>query len=228
MFFRAIYRPNGQIVAVTSVQENNDDEAERASYAAQTLKVCPIVEADVPTAMQAVLDDTAYVVEPPLSDPMLVLSPVSPGELYEFNFATKQWEFPAEKLAALRQKRLLELADVLSVKSRLCTYESVVYDIDAATEVLLRHYSTALAAHGDFLKEAGNRPEWPGIKDAAGVFHIKSTFAAEVVYVRQLLETVSLRRAGCFSRANVHANAIKLLTDPNDLMLYDVTTGWEF
>ena len=223
MLYRAIHTIVGEIRAATYVNDDIDLIAERDAYAAQSLLVCPISEAEFPLAQAAVSDDSYYVDYSEVDEsPFLVASPPRPSPYYDFNFVTHTWEVSAERLAQAKEDKASELNDEYQTRRTAAKlwsgnpYSPTDDLIDNLRSVIttLEYFTTA--------------PDgWEGVRSSnGGRTTVYPAWSDERDNLKGMLSNFERYRANCLTVYWAYLDDIAAAATVEDVLALTFTTGW--
>lgn len=164
-------------------------------------------------------DETHYV---DVATMQLVAIPLQPTEFHDWDATFKQW---SPQLAEAKKAKLaLLLQEYRRRKELPIAYDSKTLDTDEpAREQLLFHaFEFAERARLNQPAPAAARI-W---ENADGTFHSFATDTGFRNWLGGFVITLSERTAQLRIAARQHAQAIRALTTVEDVLAYDLTTGW--
>lgn len=223
MLYRAIHTIVGEIRAATYVNDDIDLVAERDAYAAQSLLVAPITEAEFPLAQAAVSDDSYYIDYSPVDEsPFLVASPPRPSPYYDFNFVTHTWEVSAERLADAKSDKASELSD--EYRNRRFASVTIEGNPYVPTDELIAQIRSAITSIVYYTQLPDG---WAGLRSSnGGRTTVYPYWSDERDKLNGILADMEKYRAECVSVYWAYLDDIAAAATVEDVMALTFTTGW--
>lgn len=223
MLYRAIHTIVGEIRAATYVNDDIDLIAERDAYAAQSLLVCPISEAEFPLAQAAVSDDSYYIDYSPIDEsPFLVESPPRPSPYYDFDFASHTWVVSAERLAQAKEDKTAELsAEYRTRRNANKLWSGNPY---SPTDELIGHLRGVVATLEYFTAPPAG---WEGVRSSnGGRTTVYPSWSDERDNIAGMLANFEKYRAECLTVYWAYLDDIAGAATVEDVLALTFTTGW--
>lgn len=223
MLYRAIHTIVGEIRGATYVNDDIDLIAERDAYAAQSLLVAPITEAEFPLAQAAVADDSYYIDYFGVDEtPTLVASPPRPSEYYDFNFVTHTWVVSAERLAQAKEDK----ASALSAEYRVRRSADKLWSGNpySPTDELISNLRSVITSLEYFTAIPSG---WEGLRSSnGGRTTVGTSWSDERDNLASMLANFEQYRALCLSVYFSYLDEIAAAATVEDVLSITITSGW--
>lgn len=154
-----------------------------------------------------------------------VLFPTRPSEYHIWNWETKTYNIPIEQLNNAKEDKLQEINVIRSN----FTIQPIYYDnkaLDADTQAQANINGKLQEI---FAREAANTPLTSGEmfwKDADNVIHSWTNQNEYKIWLQGLVIAISSRNTSLYATAWTKKAEVEALTDINDIINYDINTGW--